>query len=258
LAALKDGVNFGKQFPFRYYSALKAVNNSSVNYKSLISDALEECIDLAMMNFPKLKGKTICLSDNSGSAWGAFNSEYGKVTVADIGNLSSVMTAINSDEGYIGLFGDTLKIKPISKRSGVLLQHLMVSKEGKKVGQATEHGIWLFFRNAIDKCEYYDNIFIYSDMQAGHGGLYGTSGVNKKDIYKKSATYIDVLKMIKEYRSKVNSKVNIFSIQTAGYNNSVMPESLYRGALLAGWTGKEVVYAKRIIDIWNEIENRDQ
>ena len=65
---IKDGVIKGKQFPFRYYSALMAVKNSNCNHKPIIMDALEECMDISLANYPKLKGKTMCLSDNSGSA----------------------------------------------------------------------------------------------------------------------------------------------------------------------------------------------
>ena len=87
LDKLKSGVERGKQFPFRYYSAIDAIKNSSCNHKPLIIDALEECMDIALANFPKLKGKTMCLSDNSGSAWGGFTSEYGTVTVEQIEQL---------------------------------------------------------------------------------------------------------------------------------------------------------------------------
>ena len=111
---LKAGVIEGKQFPFRYWSAIKAVENSVCNHKSLIIDTLEECMDIALENYPKLKGKTMCLSDNSGSAWGTFNSEYGSVTVAEIDNLSSVITAVCSEDGYVGKFGNKLNIIPIS------------------------------------------------------------------------------------------------------------------------------------------------
>ena len=52
----------------------------------------------------------MCLSDNSGSAWGTIPTEYGSVTVAEIDNLSSVITSACSDEGYVGKFGDKLKV----------------------------------------------------------------------------------------------------------------------------------------------------
>jgi hypothetical protein len=250
---LKEGVITGKQFPFRYYSAYNEISNTESQFKGLLLDTLEECIDIALQNFPKLDGKTICLCDNSGSSWGGFTSQYGKVTVATIANLSSLITAIQSREGYVGVFGDNLSIKPVSQRNGILNQLTETSERGKQQGQSTENGIWIFFSNAIKNKDWYDNIFIYSDMQAGHGGLYG---VNAKDYknYTIKGNYIDVLKLLIEYRKQVNTKVNVFSVQVAGYKNSSIPENFYRTAVLTGWTGNEVIYANYLINFWNDVE----
>ena len=258
LELLENGVEKGKQFPFRYWSALNAIKTSypRVPNEGLIEESLNRCLDKAMSNFPKLKGKTICLSDNSGSAWGALTTEYGSTKVAEIDNLSSVMTAINSDEGYVGIFGDRLEIEAVNKRDGVLSQlDKIQSKHSHNIGGSTENGIWLFLDEAIKKKIHWDNIFIYSDMQAGHGGLYG---LNSRDYseYTINGRYIDVLKLVQEYRRKVNPKVNVFSVQTAGYDNSVLPENEYRTSILTGWTGKETIYAQALIDIWNRMENK--
>lgn len=260
LEALKAGVVKGKQFPFRYFSAYRAVKAESVNHKTMILDALEECLDISVANMPKLSGKTMCLSDNSGSAWGSFNSEYGTVTVAEIANLSSLITAMQSDEGEIGVFGDNLVTQGVSKRTGLLKQHEdmnAIERVHRRVGGGTENGIWLFFDKAIRNKEHYDNIFIYSDMQAGHGNLYGVNSREyAKYIHKRGGSYIDVLALVEKYRATVNKKVNVFTVQVAGYDNSALPENLYRGAILAGWTGKEPMFAKALIDTWNQIESR--
>ena len=258
LELLESGVEKGKQFPFRYWSALNAIKTSypRVPNEGLIEESLNRCLDKAMSNFPKLKGKTICLSDNSGSAWGALTTEYGSTRVAEIDNLSSVMTAINSDEGYVGIFGDRLEIEAVNKRDGVLSQlDKIQSKHSHNIGGSTENGIWLFLDEAIKKKIHWDNIFIYSDMQAGHGGLYGLDSRDYSE-YITRGRYIDVLKLVQEYRRKVNPKVNVFSVQTAGYDNSVLPENEYRTSILTGWTGKETVYANVLIDIWDRMENK--
>jgi hypothetical protein len=260
LEKLKGGVKGGKQFPFRYWSAMKVVSASQVNHKSAVMNALEECVDLATEELPKLKGKTMCLSDNSGSAWGACNSEYGTVAIAEIDNLSSVITAANSEEGYVGKFGDMLRVTPILRRRGILEQSQSISKnKAHDVGGATENGIWLFFEKAIEMREHWDNIFIYSDQQAGHGGLYGTAK-GKADYTQKGCAYgnyIDVAKLIAWYRERVNPEVNVFSVQTAGYNNVCLPEYGYRTNILYGWTGKELQFAKTIIDFWDS-RSRDK
>lgn len=264
---IKDGVAQGKQFPFRYYAALKAVEDSNCNHKAFIINALEECMDIALDNFPVLKGKTMCLSDNSGSAWGAINSEYGSVKIAEIDNLSSVITAACSDEGYVGKFGDKLIVTPISKRKGILSQAQQITKSGyEDVGGSTEGGIWEFFKNAIDKNEHWDNIFIYSDQQAGHGGLYGTYEQEREygrlgfDVKNGSYSngYINVFKLIQEYRRKVNPKVNVFCIQTAGYDNALIPEYTYRCNIMYGWTGKEASFANAMIKQWDQVDQQNR
>jgi hypothetical protein len=259
LEQLKCGVLKGKQFPFRYWSAYKAVKSSEdVKNQQMVLDALDECIDTSVSNMTKLKGRVACLSDNSGSAWDSFSSEYGTVTVAEIANLSSIITALQSDQGEVGVFGDNLSLKEVSKRNGILSQLEETSKRGKEQGQGTENGIWVFWDKAIKEKIHYDTVFIYSDMQAGHGGLYGhINTVGKSNFnHEKGETYIDVLAMVKEYRKEVNPKVNVFCVQVSGYNNSVLPENLYRGAILSGWTGKEPLFAQSIIESWNEIENQ--
>ena len=258
LETLKSGVLKGKQFPFRYYQAYKIIHGAEkISFKSDILDTLEECIDISLANMPKLKGKTACLSDNSGSAWGTLTSEYGTMQLAKINNLSAVLTCMNSEDGAVYKFGDNLKEYPITKRDGALSQADKISSErGHDVGLGTEHGIWLFFKEAIEKNIFYDNIFIYSDMQAGHAGLFGKGRnyvVDSTD-FAFAQCYIDVNKLIKHYRNKVNPKVNVFCIQTAGYNNILIPEYIYRGAYLYGWTGKESLFANKLIEQWDIME----
>ena len=259
LNKLEKGVPNGKQFPFRYMSAHTAVEHSDVVNKTPILDSLERCMDKSCENLPTLPGTNAFLSDNSGSAWGAFNSEYGTVTVAEIGNLSCLIGAVNSDNGKVFTFGDLLIEHEVSKRQGILSQAKELNKNrANKVGGSTENGIWIFFRDAIDNHIHYDNIFIYSDMQAGHGGLYGT----REDLREYSArgynikgNYIHVAKLIDDYRKHVNPKVNVFCVQTAGYTNSLV-ESGYRTSIISGWTGKEIIYADTVNKFWDAYDKK--
>jgi len=121
---------------------------------------------------------------------------------------------------------------------------------------STENGVWIFFRNALKNKTPYNTVFIYSDMQAGHGGLYGTTPDEYNKFLWNNGRNIDVLALLKAYRSRVNPKLNFFSVQVAGYDNSVVPEQIYRGGLLAGWTGKEVPMAHELIKLWDEYDNQ--
>lgn len=260
LEKLKNGVLKGKQFPYRYYTAYNAVKScGEIKNKTMVLDALEECMDISVDNMPKLKGRTVVLTDNSGSAWGAVTTEYGSVTVAEIDNLSAVITAATSDEGVVVKFGDTIRVFEISKRRGILEQAIEISKEKHSdVGGNTEGGVWEFFRDAIKNKDSWDNIFIYSDQQAGHAGLYGTRQhkMEYKEIYGCNE-HINVFKLLLDYRKHVNKKVNVFSVQTAGYDNNVLPEYAYRTNLMYGWTGRESVFADIMIKQWDSIESKN-
>ena len=63
----------------------------------------------------------------------------------------------------------------------------------------------------------------------------------------KKITDVSYLKSL-EVSTTDNPKLNVFSVQVAGYDNSVTPENIYRGAILSGWTGKEVLFAQKIIN----------
>lgn len=238
-------VSTSKQFPFRFKVAYEEIEkNNDMFGKEKALYALEQAMNLSLENMPKLKGRTACLSDNSGSAWGTIPTEYGTVKVAQIGNLSSVITAMNSEEGHVFTFGDKLFQTPVGK-GDIIKTSKEVDKIGEKVGGATETGVFTFFRDIIKDKEMWDNIFIYSDMQAGAYGCYDRS------------YYRDLGKLIKEYR-KINPKVNIYSIQTAGYNNTVVPAYSPRQTLLYGWTGKELIFANEMNKFWDTIESNSK
>lgn len=90
-------------------------------------------------------------------------------------------------------------------------------------------------------------------MQAGTGNLYGNEE-EYPDYAVGRSQYIDVAKLISVYRQKVNPKVNVYCIQTAGYNNMLVPQNGYRTNILYGSTGKELVYANSMNRFWGREE----
>lgn len=257
LDLLKSGVRRGKQFPFRYLSAWKAVEAEGSPWARQVQQALEDCMKTACENLPALPGRSAFLTDNSGSAWGTCTSEYGTMMIAEIGNLSSVVGAMCAKEGIVFPFGDRLESVRIRKEEGILKQAQQVRTIGRGCGPGTENGIWLFFRDAIRQRQHWDNIFVYSDMQAGHGGLYGISPAEYQALGAcTEGRFIDVNRLVMLYRRHVNPRVNVFCIQTAGYTNVLVPEYGYRTAVLYGWTGKELIFAHAMNGIWDELEGR--
>lgn len=249
---LINGVENGKQLPFRYYSAIKALKGAGINDPKM-HDLLETCLEESFKNAPHFNGKVACLSDNSGSAWGTLTSELGTMKIAEIGNMMAVATAKMADEGYVGAFGDRLSMLPIRKKDSMLTQVNELTSLGKQVGGATENGIWLFFDEAIKNKEHYDNIFVYSDMQCGHGGLYGNiDEVDKEFVWKGRDwnSYIDVPKLIKKYRKEVNPNVMVYLIQTAGYKDILVPECFDKTFILGGWSQHIPEFAAKMSEIF--------
>lgn len=250
---------YGKQLPFRYYSAFNVMKSSSASGKVL--DAIEECMELSIGNLPRLNGRVMSLSDNSGSAHGSFTSAYGSVTVSDIANLTAVLTGKCADDGHVGIFGDNLKTFSIRKKASIMDQHEEARKIGSGIGGSTEHGIWLFWDKAIKEKQHWDHVFVYSDMQAGHGGLYGKDNSYRDFIWGGDRDYknhIDVPKLITEYRRKVNPNVFVYLVQVAGYQDTIFPEFYDRTYIWGGWSDSVIRFAAAMSNMFGQKQQDNQ
>lgn len=233
----------GRQMPFRYWSAYQALKDAGVAKKSLLGD-VERCMDEALDQLPTFKGRVISICDNSGSAQGTFTSDFGSVKVSSIANMTGAMTALLADQGEVGVFGDQLETFKVTQNQSIFDIVEKMERSARSIGQGTEHGIWLFWEKAIREEIHYDSIFVYSDMQAGHGGLYGTGGYS--DYHWGRSNYINVPKLIADYRKKVNKDVKVFLVQVAGYEDTIMPEQYKDTYILGGWSDAVLRYAHEV------------
>jgi hypothetical protein len=159
----------------------------------------------------------------------------GTMCVATIANLTGVLAGTRADDGHVGVFGDRLETTAVRKKASVMQQLDACERLGNTVGQGTENGIWLFWDKAIREREHWDHVLVFSDMQAGHGGLYGTDAKQYNDYKWLGTTYIDVPKLVAAYRAKVNPNVNVYLVQVAGYQDTLFPEFYERTYILGGW-----------------------
>jgi len=246
LHKLIDGVENGKQLPFRYYSAYRALKESSDKIPAHVLDAVETCMEKSIGALPRFSGKVMSLCDNSGSAQSATTSSMGSMQISTIGNLTGIVTGKASGEGYLGIFGDRLEVMPVRKKSSIFDQLEQADKVASGIGGSTENGIWLFWDKAIKEREHWDSVFIYSDMQAGHGGLYGVDAGSYSDYRWNRTTYIDVPKLIARYRNLVNPDVKVFLVQIAGYQDTIIPEFYDKTYILGGWGTGLLRFAKYV------------
>ena len=239
---------YGKQLPFRYFTAYENTKGSAPQ----VLDAIEECLEISVDNLPRFPGKVMSLCDNSGSAHSCNVSSMSQTTVSQIGNLSGILTGRAAEEGYVGIFGDGFKTMPVRKKESILEMTRKAGKMGSAIGQGTEHGAWMFWDQAIKTKEHWDYVFMYSDMQAGHGGLYGNSDVSNDVVWTGGSgraggygrsRYIDIPKLVSRYRSDVNPDVQVFLVQTAGYKDTLFPEYFDKTYIMGGWSSSIIQFA---------------
>lgn len=233
LDALRAGAPVGKQLPFRYFSAYQRLQAAGA--PEVLLDAVEDCLNLSIGELPQFKGRVMSLADNSGSAQGATTSELGTMQVNKIANLTAVLTGMASDEGHVGVFGDELEVRAVRKRASVFEQLAELDSIAEGIGQGTENGVWLFFEKALREKEHWDHVFVYSDMQAGHGGLYGTDRQAYKNYQWPRTSHIDVAALIREYHRTVNKNCKFYLVQVAGYQDSLAPDFYPNVVVLGGW-----------------------
>lgn len=284
LKELKAGVQNGKQLPYRYLSAYRAMKGSKNVNKDVLEkakDALEDCMNISCKeNMPKL-GKSIFLVDNSGSAWGAFVSRGGEVsnvngmTMAEIMNTMGVVGSINCENGMVVCFGDEYKEHIIKKDAKVLETSERISKDSRNhIGGATEGALVLWLNDRLYSTEGHktrgcvqekvnnswfddvENVFILSDMQAGYGELYGDYSVEKmlrqNGWATKHQSHMNIPKILEDIR-KDHPKINYYLVSFGGYNNTLAVPA-YRLSVLSGFNGKEVVYADAMNKFWDEFD----
>lgn len=233
---LVAGAKDGKQLPFRYYSAYRAVKGlGSPKASGEVLDAIEDCLMRSIRELPRFQGRLMALADNSGSAQNTATSSMGSMQISTIGNLTGILAGMRADDGHLGVFGDRLVTSPVRPDASVLRQLEAAERHAQGIGQGTENGIWLFWDQAIRKKERWDTVFVFSDMQAGHGGLYGADASSYAGFQWADGHHIDVAKLVARYRATVNPRVQVFLVQIAGYKDTLMPELYDRTYILGGW-----------------------
>jgi hypothetical protein len=190
IAKLADAEEVAKsrQLPFRFYSAYK--NAPSLRW----GHALETALDLCLVNVPELSGRTLILTDTSGSM-GAMMSEKSSIMCLEAAGLFACALA-QRNAGNVDLYqyADYPAEMIVPKGGSVLRMVDAVRKHANRVGYGTniEGSVRQTYRN-------HDRVIIFSDGQGTRG--YSAQGVG-------GAVPADV-------------PVYLFNIQ--GYSSSPMP-----------------------------------
>lgn len=226
--------------PFRYLTAYAEVETAMLTapgifesgktaYRKVLS-ALEIAVNQSIANIPDLPGKTVILSDNSGSMCGDSRnssavSANSRVTTANIANLFAVMYWIKSHDTLVGLFGDKLIIPELDRNAGLFENYKRISSAAGSCGGGTETGIFKAIELLLENKEKVDRIVVFSDCQIGTGCTwYDTTG-RRSDSFNK---------LYEKYRA-FHSDFNCYSVNLRSYGNTVFGPGVIK---LAGWSEK--------------------
>jgi hypothetical protein len=252
----KEAVLKGKQFPFRYLTAYKAIDNiysNDMGYGSYIDgmgkvkDALQTCMDISVANVPKIKGKTLILIDNSGSMTSSrinkdensdirnrFKKKHGEEPVemyaADIAGLFGAMSAGVCEKATVVAFGTIHKVVSISLRDGILTNAEKIRRTD------VDHNTYghLPIMHATEKKLVYDRIILFSDMQCYSMNTRSYSWERNTP----SGGINTVAEAFTEYQRKVNPNAYLHTIDLTGYGTTLLPENAKNVCAIGGWSDK--------------------
>lgn len=246
MIANPDQVRKSRQLPFRFISAASALDeafnesfNSSAKIQfekdeeglTVLKAAIDKALEASVQNIPLLEGKTLILSDNSGSMTGdgggaSLTSAASNRSSADIANLFATLYWSRAENTMVGLFGDKLVNPKLVRGKGILENFKIVQKASEKTGRSTEEGAFTAFEELIASKTVVDRIVVFSDCQLGRTCNFYDSKGRRSDTFNK---------LFQTYR-KIAPNVKVYTVDLKGYGNAMTTDE---GMLkLTGWSEK--------------------
>lgn len=218
-----------KQFPYRFLSAYKEIEDNQSPQTGRLLEALGVAMELSVENIPEMPGVSFVTCDNSGSMQ-ATVSERSKMTNQQIGNLFAAMLYKRFGNTIASVFGTTHRVVPLSKKDSILTNAMKLARTN--VDHSTN--AWTAIDWLIETKTKVDRIVIFSDMQCYND----TDAMRTRGYgYGYNDSY-SLAHKLKEYKSKVNKNVVLYSIDLAGYGTSQFPKGEPNVVMLAGFSDK--------------------
>jgi 60 kDa SS-A/Ro ribonucleoprotein len=231
----REAVLHSKQFPFRFLSAYLVAKDINSPYINMILDSLETAVKYSVENMPQLEGLTVIANDFSGSMDDALSTSPNKRNLSweeetrrkkyelhrcDIGELLGMISNQFCQRSITGIFGDTWKVMPTSKYSGILNTTVeMRKKAGSLVGCSTNG--YLIPQYLMDNNIKADRILLFTDCQ-----LWNSNG--------DGITF--ATEFIKYQRKYPN--VKLYTWDLSGYGTFMLPQDTKNVCLFGGFSDK--------------------
>jgi len=186
--------------PFRYLTALEALQSANLPQTGKLMAALSDAVDMSLVNVPEFSGRTLIALDGSGSMMGK---------PIKIGALFAAVL-LKSNHADLMLFSDSAKYVPLNTRDSTLTLTQSIERMVQNAG-TNFHAI---FETARER---YDRVIILSDIQAWIG------------FYSPTEAFA-------VYRKRTGADPKVFSFDLNGYGTLQFPERQVYA--LAGFSDK--------------------
>jgi hypothetical protein len=219
----KDKVLKSKQFPFRFFSAYREIQNMSDQSfeKNKVLTAVETAMEMSVENIPHLKGNTYVTADVSGSMESNLT-DRSSITYKDISLTMAALANRISDNSIISVFAEDMKFVNIPPGTSILQTVDALHKI--HVGYSTN--AYLTIQGLLEQNLKTDRILLFSDMQCYDASCWGGS----------------IYESLTEYRRRINPDVYVYSFDLSGYGTLQIPEKDSKTCLISGWSEKILEY----------------
>ena len=217
-----------KQFPFRFLSAYRELEQVQSGYTSILLDALEKAMMASAANIQgfDVNTRVVIGSDLSGSMSTRLSAKS-SLQYVDVGLILAVLLNSRCRNVITGVFGHTYKTAQIS--NGNILANVAKLRQ-MDVGHATNG--YLVIENLIKRKQEVDKVMIFTDCQLWNSNWGSSKTIEQSwNQYKKIAP---------------NAKLYIFDL--AGYGNSPLNTLRSDVTMIGGWSDK-------IFDVLHAVEN---
>ncbi len=215
----------GRQLPFRYFAALKALKAEGAIGRAL-RKALTAALELSFVNMPELGRRVLVANDISGSM-SARPSPRSEMTMAEIAGIFAAAVYKKAESGEIVSF-DT-QAHPRDAPKDLPLATIAERISGHGGGTSLSAPLEYAFRNRERR---FESAVFLTDSESWYDHLTRNRGV---------------LDEIRAYRQRVSPGLKCFFVQLLPYKHAVVPESEPGCTYIYGWSGAVLGYIASVV-----------
>jgi 60 kDa SS-A/Ro ribonucleoprotein len=228
-----DRVAHSKQLPFRFYSAIKALNSVSGGSTGAgvsaavgtLMTALQTALELSFANIPEL-GENVLIANDISSSMGNKPSAKSDMTMAEIAGVFAAAAFKKAEHGSIVSFNTGVHPRNVDRSMSLA----GIAKVVSEINGGTSLSAPLDYAFGERSKRVYDTAIFITDSESWYDHL--TQGKDQ----------------IREYKRWVNPNLVCFFVQLLPYKHAVVPQGELGCYYLYGWNAGMLSFIAQMRD----------